>query len=185
MIDDVLNELKSANEKAIDALKRELSKLRTGRAHPGMLDSIRVDYYGTPTPIPQVAAVAIPEPRMLTVKPWEKNLVQLIEKALRECNLGINPQVDGDLIRIPIPPLSEERRRDLSKIAKKSGEDCKIAIRKARHDAMDLLDEMKKSGGAGEDEIERSKKRLEDVVSEAGKLVDVAVDAKEQEILKV
>ena len=185
MIDDVLNELKSANEKAIDALKRELSKLRTGRAHPGMLDSIRVDYYGTPTPIPQVAAVAIPEPRMLTVKPWEKNLVQLIEKALRECNLGINPQVDGDLIRIPIPPLSEERRRDLSKIAKKSGEDCKIAIRKARHDAMDLLDEMKKSGGAGEDEIERSKKRLEDVVSEAGKLVDVGVDAKEQEILKV
>src|SRR5690606_19972726 len=133
---------------------RELSKLRTGRAHPGMLDSVRVDYYGTPTPISQMAAVGVPEPRMLTVKPWEKNLVAAIDKALRESNLGINPQVDGDLIRVPVPPLSEERRRDLTKIAKKNGEDCRIAIRKARHEAIDMLAEIKKNGDAGEDAVE-------------------------------
>ena len=111
MIDDVILELQAAIEKAHEALKRDLSKLRTGRAHPGMLDSIRVDYYGTPTPISQMAAVNVPEPRMITVKPWEKQLVQAIDKALRESNLGLNPQVDGDVLRIPVPPLSEERRR--------------------------------------------------------------------------
>jgi ribosome recycling factor len=185
MIDDVLKDLRSSLEKAQDSMKRELAKLRTGRAHPGMLDSIRVDYYGTPTPIAQMAAVAVPEPRMLTVKPWEKNMVQAVDKALRESDLGINPQVDGDLIRVPVPPLSEERRRDLTKIAKKNGEECKIVMRKARHDALDLLAEMKKSGVAGEDAVERGRKKVEDLVAEAAKSVDAVVESKEQEILKV
>lgn len=185
MIDEVLSDLKSGLDKAIESLKRELGKLRTGRAHPGMLDSIRVDYYGTPTPIAQMAAVAVPEPRMLTVKPWEKTQVQAIDKALRESNLGLNPQVDGDVIRVPVPPLSEERRRDLSKIARKTGEDCKIAVRKARHEAIDLLAEIKKNGDAGEDQVERVKKKAEEVVVEATKLVDQLVTAKEEEILKI
>lgn len=185
MIDEVLTDLKSGLDKAHEALKRELGKLRTGRAHPGMLDSIRIDYYGTPTPIAQMAAVAVPEPRMLTVKPWEKSQVQAIDKALRESNLGLNPQVDGDLIRVPVPPLSEERRRDLTKIARKNGEDAKIAIRKARHSAIDLLSEIKKSGDAGEDQVDRAKKKADDLVTEANKIVDSLVASKEEEILKI
>ncbi|HSC86942.1 MAG TPA: ribosome recycling factor [Polyangiaceae bacterium] len=185
MIDEVIQELQASIEKAHDALKRELGKLRTGRAHPGMLDSIRVDYYGTPTPIGQMAAVAVPEPRMITVKPWEKQLVQAVDKALRESNLGLNPQVDGDVLRIPVPPLSEERRRELGKIARKNGEDCKVAIRKARHDALDMLGELKTSGSASEDAIDRGKKRAEDVVAQAGQAVDAAVASKEKEIMTV
>jgi len=112
MIDDVLSELKQGIEKAKEALRRELTKLRTGRAHPGMLENIRVDYYGQSTPISQMATVNVPEPRMLTVKPWDKSQVQAVEKAIRESNLGLNPQVDSELIRIPIPALSEERALD-------------------------------------------------------------------------
>lgn len=185
MIDEVFEELQGSAEKAQDALKRELGKLRTGRAHPGMLDSVRVDYYGTKTPISQMAAIGVPEPRMLTVKPWEKPQVEAIDKAIRESGLGLNPQLDGDLIRVPVPPLSEERRKDLVKLAKKHGEDCKIAIRKARHDALDMLGEMKKSGDASEDEVERAKKKAEEIVAAAGQATDTLVQAKEKEILTV
>lgn len=185
MIDEILQDLEEGTKKARDALKRELSKLRTGRAHPSMLDGIRVDYYGQLTPIAQMATISVPEPRMLTVKPWEKNQAQAIDKAIREGDLGLNPQVDGDLIRVPVPPLSEERRKDLVKIAKKNGEDCKVAVRKSRHDALDLLAEMKQSGDASEDDIERAKKRVEEVVAQAGQDVDSIVQAKEREILVV
>ncbi len=185
MIDEVLNDLASAAEKAKDALKRELSKLRTGRAHAGMLDSIRVDYYGQVTPLAQMASIGVPEPRMLTVKPWDKSQVSLIEKALRESDLGINPQVDGELIRVPIPHLSEERRKDLVKVAKKQGEECKIAIRKVRHDALDMLSEMKQSGDASEDEVDRAKKKAEETVSSAVGDVDQIISAKEKDILAV
>src|SRR6187402_1871755 len=170
MIEEILSELSKGIEKAQAALKRDLAKLRTGRAHPSMLDGIRVDYYGQTTPLGQMATVSVPEPRLLTVKPWDKSQVKSAEKALRESDLGLNPQVDGDLIRIPIPPLSEERRKDLVKIAKKDGEDCKVAIRKSRHDALDLLGEMK--GDASEDDIERAKKKAEEIVSAAGQDVD-------------
>lgn len=185
MIDDVLNDLQLAIEKARDALKRELGKLRTGRAHPGLLEGIRVDYYGTMTPIGQMATVSVPEARMLTVKPWDKSTMQLVEKAIREASLGLNPQTDADLIRVPVPPLSEERRRDLVKIAKKSGEDCKVAVRKARHDAIDVLNDWKKEGELSEDEVERGKKRVEEIVATAGSSVDELIQAKEKEILQV
>jgi ribosome recycling factor len=185
MISDVHSELESSIEKAHDALKRELGKLRTGRAHPGMLDSIRVDYYGTPTPIAQMANVSVPEARMLTVKPWDKSTMQQVEKAIRESNLGLNPQSDGDLLRVPVPPLSEERRRDLVKLAKKTGEDCKVAIRKSRHDALDLLNELKKDGNASEDEVERGKKKVEDLVSSSVQAVDTQIQNKEKEIMQV
>jgi ribosome recycling factor len=185
MIEEIFGDLEDATEKSQEALKRELGKLRTGRAHPGMLDSVRVDYYGTKTPVPQMAAIGVPEPRMLTVKPWEKNQVEAIDRAIREAGLGLNPQVDGDLIRVPVPPLSEERRKDLVKVAKKHGEECKIAIRKARHDALDLLNELKKSGDASEDEVERARKRAEEIVTSAGQATDALVAAKEKEILTV
>lgn len=185
MIDDVLSELKQGIEKAKDALRRDLAKLRTGRAHAGMLESIRVDYYGQTTPIAQMASVNVPEPRMLTVKPWDKSQVQAIEKAIRESDLGLNPQVDSELIRIPIPALSEERRRDLVKIAKKHGEECKVAVRKTRHDALDLLNEIEKDGGASKDDVDRGKKKAEEIVSEAGSAVDQIVQQKEKEILAI
>lgn len=185
MIDEVLSDVAAAAEKAKDALKRDLSKLRTGRAHAGMLDTIRVDYYGQVTPISQMASVGVPEPRMLTVKPWDKSQVSLIEKALRESDLGINPQVDGELIRVPVPPLSEERRKDLVKVAKKQGEECKIAIRKARHDCLDMLNEMKQSGDASEDEVDRAKKKAEESISKAVQDVDQIIAGKEKDILAV
>jgi ribosome recycling factor len=183
MIEEVLQELQTSTVKAHEALKRDLAKLRTGRAHPGMLDLIRVDYYGQRTPIAQMATVSVPEARLLTVQPWEKTQVSAIEKAIRESDLGLNPQVDGIVIRIPVPPLSEERRKDLVKIAKKSGEDCKVAIRKVRHDALDMLGEMK--GEESEDAIDRGKKKAEDIVSAAVQIVDQLVQAKEKEILTV
>jgi len=185
MIEEVFEELKDSLDKAHDALRTQLSKLRTGRAHPGMLDTIRVDYYGSRTPISQMAAIGVPEPRMITVKPWEKNQVQAIDKAIRESDLGLNPQLDGDLIRVPVPPLSEDRRRELTKIAKKQGEECKIGIRKARHSALDFFAEMKKSGDVSEDAIDRAKKKAEDSVSAAVTVVDELVASKEKEILTV
>jgi ribosome recycling factor len=183
MIDEVLSELKQQMEKAKDALKRDLAKLRTGRAHAGMLDSIRVEYYGSITPLGQMATISVPEPRLITVKPWDKSQVQPVEKALRESDLGLNPQVDGEVIRVPIPPLSEERRKDLVKVAKKQGEECKVGIRKARHEALDMLAEIKSNGDASEDDVDRAKKKAEETVSEAGHQVDQIIQQKEKEIL--
>jgi ribosome recycling factor len=185
MIDEILDELRQAIEKAKEALRRELAKLRTGRAHPAMLDSIRVDYYGQITPIAQMATVGVAEARLLTVKPWDKSLVQAVAKAIRESDLNLNPQIDGDLIRIPVPALSEERRKDLVKVAKKQAEDSRVVVRKGRHDAMDLLSELKEGGDASEDEVERAKKKAEEVVLEAGQAIDQIIHAKEKEILTV
>jgi ribosome recycling factor len=183
MIDDTLAELRNSVEKAKEALKRALAKLRTGRAHPAMLDSIRVDYYGQSTPLSQMANVGVPEPRLITVKPWDKSMVTTVEKAIRESDLGLNPQTDGDLIRVPIPPLSEERRKELVKVAKKDGEECKVAIRKSRHEALDMLTEIKESGGASEDDVDRAKKKVEEFMLEAGQSIDQLVQQKEKEIL--
>ncbi|HEY3496955.1 MAG TPA: ribosome recycling factor [Polyangiaceae bacterium] len=185
MIDEVLSELKQAIEKAKEGLRRALGKLRTGRAHPSMLDTLRVDYYGQKTPIAQLATVNVPEPRLLTVKPWDKSQVQAVERAIRESDLGLNPQVDGELIRIPIPALSEERRKDLVKVAKKDGEECKVGVRKARHEALDMLSDIQKEGHASEDDVERAKKKVEEIVSEGQAGVDQIVHQKEKEILAI
>ncbi len=185
MIDGVLKELHDAATKAHDALKRDLGRLRTGRAHAGMLDGVRVDYYGQSTPLAQMASISIPEPRMLTVKPWEKGQASAIDRAIRESDLGLNPQVDGDLLRIPVPPLSEQRRKELVKVAKKQGEECKVAIRKARHEALDMLAEIKEAGDASEDDVERAKKKAEESVAQATHTVDQVIEQKEKEILSV
>jgi ribosome recycling factor len=185
MIRDVQTDLSATLSKSHDALKRELAKLRAGRASPGMLDGIKADYYGTPTPLSQMAHINVPEPRLMTVKPWDKTQVKAVEKAIRESDLGLNPQVDGDLVRIPLPPLTEERRKDLVKVAKKCGEDCKVGIRKARHDAIDLLGEIETSAGASADEVDRAKKKVEQDVAEAVKYVDTLIANKEKDILDV
>lgn len=185
MIDEILGDLKDAIGKSQEAFKRDLGKLRTGRAHAGMLDSIRVDYYGTQTPLNQLATINVPEARLLTVRPWDKGAVKLVDKALRESDLGINPLVDADVIRIPIPQLTEERRKDLVKLVKRMAEDCKVAVRKHRHDAIDMLTALQDDGDASEDEITRAKKKLEEIVSEAGKKVDEIQQAKEKDIFEI
>ncbi len=185
MLDDVQKDLLTAISKAHDALKRDLSKLRAGRAHASLLDGIRVDYYGTPTPLTQMAHVNVPEARLLTVKPWDKSQVKAVEKAIRESDLGLNPQTDGDLIRIPIPPLTEERRKDFVKIARKYGEECKVTIRKARHEALDLLSQIDAEGAASADDVDRAKKKVEETVADGSKQVDTIVGHKEKDILDV
>ncbi len=185
MIQDVQKELGSSVSKAHDALKRDLSKLRAGRANAGLLDGIRVDYYGTPTPLGQMAHINVPEPRLLIVKPWDKTQIKLVEKALRESDLGLSPQVDNDVIRLPLPPLTEERRKEFVKIARKYGEECKVSIRKARHDALDLLGSLEDGGESSADEVERAKKKVEETVQDAVKQVDQSVSSKEKDILDV
>lgn len=185
MLDDIQKELVTAISKAHEALRRDLAKLRAGRANPNLLDGIRVDYYGTMTPLAQMANINIPEPRLITVKPWDKTQVKAVEKALRESDLGLNPQPDGDLIRIPLPPLTEERRKEFVKIAKKYGEECKVAIRKARHDALDMLSEIDQAGDASADDVDRAKKKAEETVAEAGKTVDQIIGQKEKDIMEV
>ncbi|MCB9707873.1 MAG: ribosome recycling factor [Myxococcales bacterium] len=185
MIEEIHTALIQAIDRAHEALKRELSRLRTGRANPALLDSVRVDYYGSQTPIAQMANIGVPEPRLLTVKPWDKTHIKSIEKAIIESGLGLNPQNDGEIIRIPMPTLTEERRRDFVKLAKKHGEDSKVAIRKARHDAKDMLDSLKSDGEAGEDEIERAMKRVEELVQEGTSRSDDIVTRKEKDILEI
>ncbi len=185
MIAETLQDLQTSVAKAHESLKRDLSKLRTGRANPQLLEGIRVDYYGTPTPISQMANIGVPEARMLTVKAWDKASVKAIEKAIVEAGLGLNPQSDGDLIRLPMPALSEERRKELTKIARKSGEDCKIAIRKVRHDAKDMLKNIEEEGEASADEVERAAKKVEELIQEGTAKVDEIVAHKEKDIMRV
>ncbi|HEU4408769.1 MAG TPA: ribosome recycling factor [Polyangiaceae bacterium] len=185
MIDDVLNELREAVGKAHEALKRNLSKVRTGRASAQMLDGVRVDYYGTATPLSQMASINVPEPRLLTIKPYDKTAMKAVEKAIREAELGFNPQTDSDLIRIPIPPLTEERRKEMVKLAKKYGEECKVAIRGARREALEFLAGLVDGGDVSEDEVERAKKKAEEVIAEATKKADEIVARKEKDVLEV
>ena len=185
MLEDVLQELKSGIEKAIEALRRELSKVRTGRAHAGMLESVRVDYYGVPTPLHQMATVSVPDARLITAKAWEKGQAKHIEKAIREANLGLNPQVDGELVRIPIPALTEERRKEMVKITRKHGEECKVAVRNHRRDANEMIAQLDQDGEVSADDADRAKKRVEDIVAEGVKHVDQVIAAKEKDILEV
>jgi ribosome recycling factor len=185
MLEDVLKELRTGIEKAIEALRRDLAKVRTGRAHAGMLDALRIDYYGVPTPIQQMATVSVPEPRLITVKPWEKSQVKAVEKAIRDTDLNLNPQVDGDLIRIPIPALTEDRRKEMVKLTKRYGEECKVAVRKHRRDANEMIDALDKDGEVSGDDADRTKKKVEDVVAEGIKQVDAVLASKEKDILEV
>jgi ribosome recycling factor len=185
MIQDVQNELTSSVGKSHDALRRDLTRLRAGRANASLLDGIRVDYYGTPTPLAQMAHINVPEPRLLVVKAWDRSQLKAVEKALRESDLGLNPQVDGDVVRIPLPPLTEERRKEFVKIARKQGEECKVAIRKARHDAIDTLAQIEVDGASSADDVERGKKKVEETIQDAIKQVDAIISAKEKDILEV
>jgi ribosome recycling factor len=185
MIEEVIAELEKDVGKAQEALKRELTKIRTGRAHPSLLESVRVEVYGSQMPISQLATVTVPEARMLMVKPWDKTQLKVIEKAIVQTPLGLNPQSDGEILRIPMPPLTEERRKELAKLVKKSGEDTKVAIRKARHDAKDMLDNLEGEGEISEDDLERAQKRVEDLIQKGVAEVDAIVARKDKDLLEV
>ena len=171
--------------KSIEALKNALAKIRTGRASTGLLEHIQVDYYGNPTPISQVAALGLADARTLTATPWEKNMVAVVEKAIRDSDLGLNPATQGNVIRIPMPALTEERRRDLVKVVKSEGEDAKIAIRNLRRDANESLKKLTKDKLISEDDERRSQddvqKRTDRFVTE----IDKIVHEKEKEIMTV
>ena len=185
MVGDTLEELKSAVGKAHEALKREMAKIRTGRAHPSLLDSLRVDAYGTPTPISQLASINVPEARMLTVKPWDKSQIKAIEKAIVTSPLGLTPQNDGEIIRVPLPALSEERRKEMVKLAKRAGEETKVVIHKARHDAKEMVESLVDDKEIGEDDGTRAQKDIEDIVQKGVAEVDNIVARREKDILEV
>ena len=185
MLDEILSDLKSSIAKAHEALKRDLGKVRTGRANAGMLDTVRVDYYGQSTPIAQMATVNVPEPRLITVKPWDKSAVKLVEKAIRDSDLGLNPQVDGDLIRLPIPPLTEERRKQLAKSIKHIGEQHRVAVRQVRHDANDQLKALLKDKTISEDQEKEGLKKVQDLTDDYVAKIDSLFKKKEVEILEI
>ncbi|MBI4400349.1 MAG: ribosome recycling factor [Nitrospirae bacterium] len=172
-------------EAAVEYLKRELGGLRTGRASLALLDGIKVDYYGTPTPLKQVANLGVPESRLITVQPWEPPLMKEIEKAIQASGLGLTPSNDGKVIRIPIPPLSEERRKELTKLCKKHGEETKVQIRNIRHDGNNELKRLHKESKLAEDELRRAEAETQKLTDQYVHTVDQIVKKKEEEILEI
>ena len=185
MSDEVTKDLKSRIDKTLDDLKQQLSKIRTGRANLSMLDGIKVNYYGTPTPLTGVAALATPEPRLITVKPWDKGAMKDIEKALIEANLGVTPQSDGEIIRLPFPPLTEERRKDIAKQVKGKGEEHKVAIRNLRRDANERLKGMLKDKKITEDDNKRTGEKVQKETDAGIASVDTVIQKKEKEVMEV
>ena len=183
--DDILKDLHDRIAKTLDDLRRELANVRTGRANLHLLDGVRVDYYGTATPLSQVATLSVPEARLIVVKPWEKNMIPVIEKAIRDGNLGLNPMSDKDLVRVPIPPLTEERRRDIVKQVKAKGEDHKIAIRNERRDAKELIAEGEKDGEIAADDAKKALDKMQKETDDGVKKVDEIVAAKEKDVMQV
>jgi ribosome recycling factor len=181
----VLAKYRDRMDKAVSALKEEFASLRTGRASANLLDQVHVDAYGSSVPINQVAAVNVPEPRMISVNIWDKGLAVSVEKAIRNAGLGLNPIVDGQNLRIPIPPLTEERRRELTKVAGKYAEQQRVAVRNIRRDANDDLKKAEKDGVISQDEHKRMESEVQKFTDEAIKRVDEALKAKDQEIMHV
>ena len=179
------DELNRRMNGAVSALKVELAGLRTGRASPHLLDPVKVEAYGSPMPIGQVGTISIPEPRLITVQVWDKGLVKATDKAIRDAGLGLNPQIDGQLLRIPIPELNEERRKDLVKLAHKYAEQGKVAVRNVRRDGMEALKKAEKDHKIGQDEHHKQGDELQKLTDAHIKDIDDALHAKEQEIMQV
>jgi ribosome recycling factor len=184
-IADVKKSAEQKMHKSLDTLKADLAKVRTGRAHPGILDHVHVDYYGTQTPLSQVANVSLLDARTISVTPWEKKMVGAIEKAIRDANLGLNPAAMGDLIRVPMPPLTEERRKDLAKVVKGEAENARVAVRNVRRDANNALKELLKSKGISEDEERRAQEDIQKLTDRHIADIDKALVAKEADLMAV
>ncbi|MEV1328928.1 ribosome recycling factor [Micromonospora costi] len=185
MIDDTLLEAEEKMERAVEHAKEEFGAIRTGRANPAMFSKVIIDYYGTPTPLTQMASVAIPEPRMAIIKPYDNSQINAMEKAIRDSDLGVNPNNEGNQLRILLPQMTEERRRDMIKVARHKGEEAKVAIRNIRRRGKEELDRIVKDGEAGEDEVRRAEKELDDLTQRFVANVDELVKHKETELLEV
>ncbi len=182
---DLKKDVKRRMEGAVDVLKKEFAGLRTGRASTALLDPVVVEAYGATMPLNQVATVGVPEPRLITVQVWDKSMSKAVEKAIRDCGLGLNPQAEGQSIRVPIPPLNEERRAELAKVAHKYAEQARVSIRNVRRDGMDMLKRFEKDGKISQDEHRGYEKEIQSVTDEAIAHVDDALKQKEQEIRQV
>ena len=185
MISDPINSGSAQMDKTVDALRKEFQKVRTGRASTSLLDDVKVDYYGTPTPINQLATLAVPEPRTITLQPWETKIIAAIEKAIINANLGLTPSNDGRVIRLNLPPLTEERRKDIVKQLRKSGEDAKIAVRNIRRDTIDELKKLEKDKKITEDDLKRAEKEVQDVTNSHVTKIDEILGHKEKEVMEV
>ena len=185
MLKQIYHDTEQKMEKAMEATIRELANIRTGKATTTILDGIKVDYYGTPTALKQVASVSTPDPKLLVVQPWEKNVVPEIVKAIQKADLGLNPVVEGNIIRLPIPALNEERRREMVKLVKKFGEDGKISIRNIRRDAIERLKKSEKDSEITEDDLHNGQKKIQEFTDDFINKVDSVVEAKEAEVMVV
>ena len=184
MIDEIYDETAEGMKKSIENLKTELNRMRTGRASLSILDAIRVDYYGTMTPLNQMATLAVPESRLITIQPWDVSVIKEIEKAILKSDLGLTPSNDGKIIRISIPPLTEERRKELVKVVHKMCEDHKVTVRNVRRDANDLLKSLKKDGEISEDDAYKAQDQIQKITDEHIALIDDCYKDKEKEILE-
>ncbi len=185
MIAEVLQDAEERMQKAVDALQRELKTLRAGRATPALLDKVVVDYYGAPTPLNQMANISAPEARLLVVQPWDKNVVKDVEKALLKSDLGLTPNSDGAIIRLAIPELTQDRRRELVKVVKKKAEEARVSIRNIRREANDDMKELEKEKEISEDEFHRSQDEVQKLTDNYVKKVDGVLQSKEEEIMEV
>jgi len=185
MINEILDDARKRMNKSVDSLKSELMRLRTGRANTGLLDNIKVDYYGNPSPLNQVANVTVADSRTLSVQPWEKSMVAIIEKAILESDLGLNPMSAGDNIRIPIPPLTQERRLDLVKLVKSEGEGGKVAIRNIRRDAISNIKELLKEKEISEDDEHRAEDQVQKLTDSFIATIDAVLKEKEEELMEI
>lgn len=184
MIDDIFQETSEKMGKAIESLKREMQKVRTGRASLNLFDGVKVDYYGTLTPLNQMASLAIPESRLITIQPWDATAIKEIEKAILKANLGLTPTNDGKLVRVSIPPLTEQRRKEIAKQIHKTCEDHKVGIRNIRRDSNELFKELKKDGEIAEDDMFKAQDRVQKMTDEFVKKIDAIDKEKEKEILE-
>lgn len=180
-----LENLRTRMKKSIESMKSDLAGLRTGRASASLLDPIMVDAYGSPTPLNQVATVSVPEPRMLSVQVWDRSMAAAVEKAIRESHLGLNPMAEGAIIRVPLPELNEERRRELSKVAHQYAEQARVAVRHVRRDGIELLRKLEKDGDLGQDEARANSEKVQKATDDAIAEIDALVAHKEQEIMQV
>ena len=185
MIAGLKDRTRGGMDKAVEALRRDLAKVRTGRASIAILDDVRVDYYGTPTPLNQVGSLTVPEPRLITIQPWEKKLIPEIERAIQKADLGINPTSDGIVIRLAFPPLTEERRKEMVRQVKKMGEEGKIAVRNARRDANESLKKLLKDKSISEDDEKRGEKEIQDLTDDYVARIDRIVADKEKELMEI
>lgn len=185
MIESTHQETKERMGKTIDALKKEMQRVRTGRASANMLDSVKVDYYGTLTPLNQMASVSVPESRLITIQPWDVSALKEIEKGILKSNIGLTPSSDGKIIRISVPPLTEDRRKEIVKIVNKTCEDFKVAIRNIRRDSNEMFKEMKKEGEISEDDQFKAQDKVQAITDEHVKVIDDIYASKEKEILEV